>query len=133
MIETTKDDFEYFKKCFLEYQKMFQLIHYAIYFFHEKLEEKYASISVVPGVASIRFNTEWEDEGREKNEYEIRKVARHECEHLLFARLEGLALSRTTFTEDVLEESEFLVRRFDYILTTFEGKYARDKNSDTDI
>lgn len=120
MIKTTKEDFEYFQKCFKKWQEKFQLNCYWVYFYRCKLEESYSRIVINGAVASVHFATEWEEEGRGKTEQEIDKLARHECLHLLLGKIANLAVNRFVSENELREEEEFLVRKLEYIFSESE-------------
>lgn len=101
-----KKYFETFKAEFLKWIDILGLKKYSLYFEFAKLEEdRWAEISVneLGKVAEIRINSEVPDEW--KRDLNPKSSARHECFHLLLARL--AALSRCRFLQEhFLEEEE---------------------------
>lgn len=98
-------DFEDFKRYFTEYQKLFGLTDYKVYFTQEPFEGAFAEITVRSGgrVALLRVNT---NQGEFKD---IRDSAKHEALHLLLNRLEEKAVNRYITPYDINDEIEALV------------------------
>lgn len=110
MVKTSKD-FKNFQRYFLEYQKLFGLTGYTVYFKYEPLEEAFASISVnqTDMVATVRLNSKLLN--KDKPYKNIRKSAKHEALHLLLHRLEALATYRYSTEAEIIEACEELVHK----------------------
>jgi hypothetical protein len=112
------EEFELFKKEFERYQKLFGLMGYKVYFWHDPLENSdvIANIFVDQGemVASVKLNSKL---SRDAQKYkDIKKAARHEAIHLLTGRLERYAKSRAVSGDDIYEATEELVHRLECLI-----------------
>jgi hypothetical protein len=114
-LETTDEDFDYFKQCCLEYQIKFGLQSWEVLFVWSDLSKDgyNAQINWSTGssTATVTFSTKWTRLvylGRNTRDT-IRMVARHEMFHLLIARLNDIAGRRYVQMVDVDEAAEQLV------------------------
>lgn len=82
-MKTTKKDFELFKGYCGEWQTKLGLIDWKIVYSHTPLKDRYAEANyrVSGRAARLVLATSWVD--REINNLTLRKVALHECLHLL--------------------------------------------------
>ena len=103
---TTARDFELFKKTFRKYQVSFGLTGWRVYFKHEELEGCFANISFNGSdyVATVRLASN-DKSGN------VQEQAKHECLHLLIARLEVEATTRFSTDDAIREASEEAVHR----------------------
>lgn len=109
-------DFEFFKKCFKEYQHLLGLTGYKVYFKHEPLEKHFAEIDInqTNMVATVRLNSKLPD--KDKPFKDIRGSAKHEALHLLIGRLEHRASSRYVSEDEIYEVVEELVRKIERLI-----------------
>ena len=110
------NEFNKFKKVFKEYQALFGLNGYKVYFKYEPLGKDFAScrIDILGRVVTISLasNTSKEDRklcGVEEN-------AKHEALHLLLGRLSALAYSRCIFQSEIEEAEEEIVRHLEKLI-----------------
>lgn len=116
-MKTSKAYYERFKKEFLLWRDALGLTQYSIAFFHEKLDNEYAKISINESYkcADVYLNNELKgralkvDEGPESH-------AKHEAIHLLLHRLIWLGKSRYIEISDLDEEWEAVVVRLEKVL-----------------
>lgn len=116
-MKTTKRDFDLFKEFARKWQKKLSLTGWAIYFYHEKLEDEYASSAwhMSGRAATLKFSTKW-DIGREFSEAEIERLALHEILHIFFASLIYPAESRYTTQEDIDTAEHSIIRCLEDVL-----------------
>ena len=109
-------EFKLFQKYFLEYQKLFGLGGYKVYFKHEPLADGFANITVAQAdmVATVRLNSALSD--REKPFMDVKQSAKHEALHLLLMRLEQLADYRYAQTSEICESVEELVHKLEGLI-----------------
>jgi len=102
----TNKDFEVFKREFEKYQKLFGLIGFNIFYSHEPLEHKFATIlySIENAEATVKLSNTppCVPEG---NIVDVRALAKHEAIHLLLSRLVWYTNQRCVM-QGVLEEAE---------------------------
>jgi len=106
-------DFLLFQKTFKEYQKLFGLTGYKVYFKYEPIDGAFASITCAQNdmVATVRLNSKLPDkDGRHKD---IRGSAIHEVLHLLLMRLEIIAKCRYVASEEIYESVEEIVHKLE--------------------
>ncbi len=116
-MKTSKKYFERFKTEFLRWQQLFGLTQYRIDFFHEKLNCRYAEMTIweAEKAAKVTLSTEISkssvmvDEGPEAH-------AKHEVIHLLINRLSWLGSCRYITDDDLGEECEAVVTRLGKVL-----------------
>jgi hypothetical protein len=130
-LDTTDEDFDYFKQCCLEYQLKFGLQSWEIWFAWSDLsKDGYNAMinwSVDSSTATVTFSTKWTRLvylGRDTNET-IRRVARHEIFHLMIARLNDVACRRYATLNEVDSSAEQLVIMIENIYQM--GKQSEDK------
>jgi len=106
-------DFLLFQQYFTEYQKIFGLNGYRVYFLSEPLGESFADICIDQQemVATVRFNSKLSK--KDRVHLDIRQTAEHEAVHLLVGRLEKRARDRYTSPDEIYEATEELVRRIE--------------------
>ena len=106
-------DFEKFQRYFKEYQRLFGLMDYKIYFKHESLDGCFADITVEQAdmVGTVRFNST-----PDKQYLNVRGSAKHEAIHLLLWRLEDRASSRYIQAKELYETVEGLVRKLEALI-----------------
>jgi len=109
-------DFDSFKVYFREYQRLFGLTGYKVYFKHEALEDSFAEIAVQQAdrVATVAFNSELPD--KDALFKDIRRSAKHEALHLMLNKLESLAKSRYLLPGDIYEASEEIVCKLEELI-----------------
>ena len=109
-------DFKLFQKHFLEYQKLFGLGGYKVYFLHEPLVDGFANITVAQTdmVATVRLNSALLD--KDKPFMDVKQSAKHEALHLLLMRLEQLADYRHAQTSEICESTEELVHKLEGLI-----------------
>ena len=109
-------DFADFQKYFKEYQKLFGLNGYKVYFKHEELDGSFASVKVNIGdmVATVRLNSKLSDIARPHKD--IRSSAKHEALHLLIGRLELNGHYRYVAEDEIYESSEELVHKLEGLI-----------------
>lgn len=103
---TTTRDFEIFKKTFRKYQVLFGLTGWRVYFEHEDIGESYANITYdLPNyAATVRMS-------KENRSGNVKQDAKHECVHLVLARLDAEAQTRHTSSDSIREANEETVNR----------------------
>ena len=108
-------DFINFQKYFKQYQKLFGLTGYEVYFKYEPIEG-FANISLNQEemVATVRLNSKLAD--KDKPHKDIRKDAKHEALHLLVGRLEKNGRYRYCAEAELYEATEELVNRLDGLI-----------------
>ena len=112
-METSKAYYESFKAEFLKWQKELGLMQYRIDFFHEKLEDDFAIVTVneLAKTAYVILATEIDDDtdgGAEDH-------GKHEAIHLLTNRLRYLGGCRYVNGSDLDEEWEAVTRRLEKV------------------
>lgn len=107
-------DFVLFKETFTNYQKLFGLTGYKVYFKYEPIDKDcYADITTNQNsmVATVRLNSDGKDEFRN-----VKQSAKHEAIHLLLYRLEHLTISRFLHEEEESEAVEELVFKLEGLI-----------------
>jgi hypothetical protein len=113
---TKSKDFQIFKTECLKWLKKFELSHWTIQFFHEKLNGSAARVRVLSSdsIATIYLSTDIQEDdycGRmTKTEY-LKECAKHEVIHILIGRYVGRAESRWCSEKEIEEAEEELVRK----------------------
>lgn len=116
-MKTSKAYFGRFKKEFLRWQQLLGLTQYRIDFFHEKLDNLFAGMTVweKDKIARVSLATEISkdstniDPGPEEH-------AKHEAIHLLIHRLSWLGGCRYIKDDELAEEAEAIVVRLEKVL-----------------
>ncbi len=111
MKETSKEEFERFKKEFLRWVEIFGLHGYKIYFYHKPVKDSYAKIEVSESgkVADVYLNSELDDNAKKMwcgPEFD----GRHEAIHFLLNRLCFVGSQRFVGCQEMDHEEERLVR-----------------------
>lgn len=113
-MKTTRAHFNLFKSECLYWLKELGLLHWSVFFEHEKMESRYAGIQyrINGRVATLALNTEWDGITFEKSAIpsKLRESAIHECLHLLLADLCEHANSRS-YSQELMERDEERVIR----------------------
>ena len=106
MKKTTKEDFRLFKKAFREYQVLFGLTGWHITFEHVDIQDVFANIThdLSSYQATVRLS-KLEKSGN------VRWDAKHECIHLVLARIDCEARTRFTNVDTLIEANEETVNR----------------------
>lgn len=116
-MKVSKAYFNKFKKSFLEWQQKLGLTQYAVNFFFEPLEGKYARIDVneMGKLATVYLGTEM---SRRDIEVDLgpEALGKHEAIHLLLYRLVWLGSTRYIECDDLKEEWEANVVRLEKLL-----------------
>ena len=109
--ETTQKEFKQFKTTFTQYQQMFGLSGYEIYFKFEPLDCAFATISVREEdmVATVTLTSETSE--KDLAFLDVEKSAKHEAIHLLLARMAYLVCKREYSGDDEREAEEEAVNR----------------------
>ncbi len=109
-------DFELFQKVFKEYQKLFGLTGYKVYFEYEPLENDFANITIDSSAmkAIVRLSSKLPE--KDKPYKDIRGSAKHEAFHLLTGRLNGLASSRYITSGDIGEADEEIAHKLEGLI-----------------
>lgn len=109
-------DFEDFQRYFKEYQKLFGLTGYKVYFKHEPIDSGFADITIDLGemVATARLNSKVPN--KDKPFEHIKLSAKHEALHLLLGRLEKNARYRFATGEEIYEATEELIFKLEELI-----------------
>lgn len=116
-MKTTKKDYALFKGYCDVWLKKLGLNRWAVYYYHEEIEEAYAqTVWNINGMcASIRLSTHW-DEGRELNNKTLEQLALHEVLHVLLAELINHAEDRYTKDGDIQAAEHAIIRQLENTL-----------------
>ena len=99
----TKTQFNRFKREFTAWQKKMGLAEYTVAFAQSKSDDEWATCEANPegcvAKVTVSGNTKWTTD-------DIKKVAAHECVHLLLARLTELATRRFVDADEIWKENE---------------------------
>jgi hypothetical protein len=117
-METTKAQFEAFKKSFLHWQKELGMMDYKIAFMWEQLDTCYARIKCDHRgkVALVRFNTVVDREDVADGFFNPEGHGKHEALHLFISRLSDLAESRYTTSDAICLAEEGMARVLEKLL-----------------
>ena len=109
-------DFAEFQKIFKQYQKLFGLTGYKVYFKHEPVADCFASISVNQPtmVAMARLNSK--PPSVDKPHVDVKRSAKHEAIHLLLQRLEDRTYNRYVQQDEIYEAVEELVFKLETLI-----------------
>ena len=110
-IETTKKDFELFKKEFLKWINFFGLLNWRLFFYHEKTDEDSFAIITCETenrVAGVTLNKIFPAEDYFPEN--IKMVAFHEVCELLLSDISDLAKSRFINETDIDTEIHRIIR-----------------------
>jgi len=109
-IQMDKDEKD-FQRYFKEYQKLFGLLGYQVYFERKSLESGFASIVInqTDMVATVKLNNNTPD----KPFKDIKKSAKHEAIHLLIGRL---GRSQYLSENEIYEASEELIHKLEGLI-----------------
>ena len=109
-------DFSDFKRYFKEYQNLFGLSGYKVYFKHEELNKSFANITINLGemVATVRLNNKLPD--KDKPHKDVKNDAKHEALHLLIGRLDLNASCRYATENEIYESAEELVHKLEGLI-----------------
>lgn len=109
-------NFELFQKCFKEYQQMFGLTGYKVYFKFEPINAGFADITVNQAdmVATVRLNSE--DKAGDRKYRSVKQSAKHEALHLLLFRIEDRACNRYTREDEIYEAVEEVVFKLEELI-----------------
>ena len=115
-METTKKDFEAFKKeCEKWYDKL-RLEEWDLVYYHEDLKQSNAvakiNIVLVGKSAAIIFNKVINN----SIAFKFEEAAKHEVIHLLLANISELGWSRFTTEDEIRTAEEALVRKLEKII-----------------
>ena len=115
-METTKKDFELFKKEFTKWQVKFELSHFRIEFIHEYVEGARAQITSSPcnSTGVVRLSTDWKEDEVDKNK--ILDSSKHEAIHLLFSKFSVQAKDKDYTSSDLDDTEEEIVRKLGFII-----------------
>ena len=120
MKRTTKAQFQEFEKWFRHYMKAWSLSGWTVYFFHDGEPPLQPSNAACVGIraplhartADVCFTLDQEGLGGTP----IRRLAKHECAHLVLARMTMLAHDRQTTYNQLTEEDEHLANVLETLL-----------------
>ena len=118
MKKTTKADFELFKSECEKWINYLKLDNWKVYYSLNCSDSAYAEIVGDGGnyVATISFCKEWDDSINPKTKDTITDTARHEILHLLIERLWWLGKCRYVTPDELLSETESIVRKLENII-----------------
>ena len=110
------NEFDKFKKVFKEYQALFGLSGYKVYFKQEPLQDDFASckINLMGRVVTILLDTNASKEDRKL--CGVEENAKHEALHLLLGRLSILAHSRYVSQNEIEDAEEEIIRRLEKLI-----------------
>lgn len=134
--ETSKRDFELFKKEFMKWYEIFGLMHVEVLFQHkfadddeDDAQDCYAyttfdSVGMVSGVVLIK---EWDD--TKPTKYLIKKTAFHECMEVFLFHLRDCANSRFIEPREIGEEFHRVIRTMEAVVfePTIDNEKERQK------
>lgn len=108
----------FFEKEVRRYLAAFGLTEYQVFVKFDKLDGFYANSRTNPmgGNSTITLNTAWDNTMRPPSDIELSDTARHECCHVLCARLNDAALNRFVTKEEIDQAEEALVRRLEKLI-----------------
>jgi len=122
---TTAAHFELFKKECRKWIDFFELNDWEIYFQHTKSDGKFSGIEWNSDdlIATIILSKDWTP-GKNNivTAAALKDSALHEVVHLLFGRIEGLALDRFLTKKELEKESEAMVHKLKKIFEKLEVK-----------
>ena len=110
------NDFLLFQRYFKEYQQLFGLTGYKVYFKHKPLSSSFAEITInqIDMVAIVILNNKLL--AKHRPFMDIRRSAKHEALHLLLGRLENRAKSRYVAEAEIYEAVEELVFKLEDLI-----------------
>ena len=113
--KTSQRIFREYVKSFKDLQSKLGLFEWEVYFDLKKLDGSYAEIDINVGgrCANAVYNSE-QDKGTLEREPQI--SGKHECLHLLLAKLTALAKDRYVTVKEIDDEAESIVRILEKIL-----------------
>ena len=116
MPKTTPEQFEDFKRSFLEWRKKLGLTEWRIFFEIANLKNKYAQIyyDTEKAGATVRFAKQLEND--EMKNCDPKESGKHECLHLLLADLYTLGENREFSQREFNTAEEKIVRRLEGVL-----------------
>lgn len=105
-------DFTLFKKTFRKYQVLFGLTGWNVVFRHETIEEDaWAKLVSDVGSYTAKVSLNIECSKEDLQDKDIKATAKHECIHLLLARIDAETRSRYTISANIIEANEEAVHR----------------------
>jgi len=109
-------EFQRFQRYFRQYQKVFGLTGWMVYFKHEPLDGYFADVtfSCVDMVATVRLSSILEE--KDWKQRDIRRSAKHEALHLLLGRIEYEAKVRYTVEGTLYEAVEEVVHKLEGLI-----------------
>ena len=115
--EVTANEYAYFKRSCVIYQKSFGLVDWDLNFFEDDLSEdaELANISWCFTGHSVRITLSTKMPVCDDYLVVLDYIARHEMIHLLLARIQEYAQRRNVIQEDIDEAIESLVRMIDNV------------------
>lgn len=116
-LKTTSKHFEEFKRYHTEYLTRYGLLQWRVEYRHAALDESYAETETkyMGKCATITLATEW-TKSRPPTSAELRRVAKHEVNHLLLNALYWHAKSRYIQPDTLNEAEEAIVRTLDQLI-----------------
>lgn len=117
-MRTTARHFEEFKRYHEGYVRRYGLIKWRVYYEHDNGDEEYyadTSANYTGKIVLVRLSVKW-GEGRPLNSSELRKLAKHEANHLLLSDLYWHAKARFISTDTLIEAEEAVVRTLDQLI-----------------
>ncbi len=119
-------DFAEFCKYFKEYQKLFGLTGYKIYFKYEPIDSFAKIIVNHPDmVVTVKLNNKLLDE--DKPFKDVKCSAKHEALHLLLSKLEDRATYRYATKTDIDEAVEELVFKLEDLIPNVRDTTTQNK------
>ena len=116
-MKTTKTHFAEFKKYHAEYLERFGLLQWRCEYSHQHLQDSYAETAMkfIGKVAMVALATNWRDT-RPLNSESLRRLAKHEANHMLVHSLYWHATARYISRDTLCEAEESLVRTLDQLI-----------------
>ena len=109
-------DLAEFSEYFKQYQRLFGLTGYKVYFKYEAMDKAFADININQNsmVVTVRLNSKLPD--KDKPDKDIKRTAKHEALHLLLGRLEHRARARYVSDDEIYEAVEELVFKLEELV-----------------
>lgn len=117
-MKTTKEQFELFKKTFLECVDKWKITGWKLYFEHTKIESlAHIETNIDAYSATVRFSSDVDkDDFTHFSDSNIEFFARHECAHLLIARVALVGAVRFVVESEHQHAEEELVNHLTELL-----------------
>lgn len=116
-MKTSAKHFEEFKHYHAEYLKRYGLLQWSVEYKHAPLEDCYGETEMAfrGKCATVTLSTLW-TKTRPLNSEELRKLAKHETNHILLYSLYWHATARYVQPDTLQEAEEAIVRTLDKLI-----------------